>query len=199
MWLYVASKTTSVCTFCPIREVPRSVSGTRVRVAEVTGPPSNTLCEARVDNGYAFSAGVWTPGATPPFRCNVCIPLDAAKHRTTLIGVYKARCDPMSARKDIFAGCSWMAELSHAAPGELPSALRWTKKHFDPTNTSGLEDALGQGSGGPSDGEPLLLMTAQFSGAGTPAGRGAMESVDRIRVGRTPHMSTNFCCPMAPT
>ena len=62
-----------------------------------------------------------------------------------------------------------MIELRRAAPAEIRSALLRVKKHLPPPNASGLEDVLGQAGGVPSEGASLLLMTAQFSGAGTQA------------------------------
>ena len=61
-------------------------------------------------------------------------------------------------------------------------------KHQAPANSSGLEAVLGQGSEVPSDGTSLLLMTAQFSGAGAQAEEVAMESAGRIRLSRAPNM-----------
>ena len=69
------------------------------------------------------------------------------------------------------------------------------KKHLTPANTSGWEDVMGQGSFAPSDGTSLLLMTAQFSGPGAQAEKVAMESVDRIRFARAPHMKYKYLLP----
>ena len=44
----------------------------------------------------------------------------------------------------------------------------------------------------PSDGTSLLFMTAQFSGPGAQAEKVAMESVDRIRLSRAPHMKDKY-------
>ena len=94
----------------------------------------------------------------------------------------------MLASTDFFAVWPRMLELRRASPAELRSTLLRLKKHLAPANTSGLENALGQGSEVPSDGASLFLTTAQFSGAGAPAERAAMESVDRTRLSRAPHM-----------
>ena len=61
-----------------------------------------------------------------------------------------------------------------------------------PAYNSGLEDLLGHGSVAPSDGTSSLLMAAQFSGAGAPAERVAMESVDHICLSRAPHMKYKY-------
>ena len=68
-------------------------------------------------------------------------------------------------RKDIFAVCPWMAELSRDSPAELRSALPWVKKHLAPASTSGPEDVLGQWGDVPSDGTSLLSMTVHLQSA----------------------------------
>ena len=76
----------------------------------------STSRDVCVDTGYASTVGIWLPGATTPLRRNVCVASDAAKRRDTFIGGYKSRCEPMSARKDIFASCPRTAELRRAPP-----------------------------------------------------------------------------------
>ena len=85
-----------------------------------------------------------------------------------------------------------MVQLRRASPSEVRSALLRVKKHLPPSNTSGLEDVLGQGGEVPSEGTSLLLMTAQFSGAGSQAEKVALESVDRLRLSRAPHMKFKY-------
>ena len=86
----------------------------------------------------------------------------------------------------------WMVQLRHASPGEVRSALQRVKKHLPPSNASGLEDVLGQGGEVPSESTSLLLMTAQTSGSGSQAEKVALESVDRLRLSRAPHMKYKF-------
>ena len=81
---------------------------------------------------------------------------------------------------------------------ELRSALLRVKKRRPPSNASGLDDVLGQGGDVPSDGTSLLVMTAQFPGAGTRAEGVAMESVVRIRLGRAPHVKYKCLLPNGP-
>ena len=88
-----------------------------------------------------------------------------------------------------------MAELRRAPLGELRNTLLRVKKHLAPANTSGSEGVRGQGSEVPSDDTPALLSTAQFPGAGTPAERVAMDSVDRIKLIRAPRMRYKFLLP----
>ena len=118
--------------------------------------------------------------------------LDVAERRDAFIDDYKSRCDPTFARKDIFADCPWVAELSRASPGELRDALLRVRKHRAPADASGLEDALGQGSEVPSDGTTSLSTTAPFSGAGAAAEHVAMDSVDRIHLSCATHMKSKF-------
>ena len=88
-----------------------------------------------------------------------------------------------------------MVGVRRAPPADLRSALLRVKKHLAPADASGFEDALSQGSEAPSDGTSLLLMTTQPSGAGTQAEKGAMESADRIRLSRAPHMGYKYLLP----
>ena len=183
-----------ICTFCSARESSSAgIWHVRPSCVGCRGPPK-TLRGARVDNGYATSAGVWAPGATPARR-NVCIALDGAGSRTTFIDVYTGRRDPMFVRKDIFSVCPRMVKLTRASSGELRSALLKVKKHLAPADTPGLEDVLGQGCDIPSGGTSFLLMLAQLSGAGRPAERVAMESADSIRLGRVPHTKCKLLLP----
>ena len=175
------SKMSNICTSCSARG---SSSAGKLYVCPSFmghGDPPNTLCDACVDCAFAPSAGAWAPGATPHFRCNVCVALDAADHRAARIDMYTARFDPTSVRKDTFAAHPGMADLSRASPEEPRSALLRAKKHLAPANTSGLEDVLGHGSDVPSEGTSLLSTTAQFPGAGASTERAARESVARIR------------------
>ena len=82
--------------------------------------------------------------------------------------------------------------MRRAPPASLRSALFRVKKHLAPADTSGLEDVLGRGSEAPSDGTSLSLMTAQLSGGSTHAEKEAMESADRIRPSRAPHMRYKY-------
>ena len=150
-----------------------------------------------MDDGYDSSLGTWSPGASAPFRCNTCRALDATKYREAVIDECKNCCDPVSICKDISAASPRMLELRRATPSELRSALARVRKHLAPANTSGLEDALRQGGEGPSDRASLLLTTAQFSGAGTQAKKVAIESVDRICIGRAPRMKRKYLLPNA--
>ena len=118
--------------------------------------PPRAVCDSYADNGFASSLGTWAPNASAPFRCNICRALDAAKYRESVVGVYQNRCDPSSICRDIFAVRPWMLDLRRASPTELRSALLRAKKRLPPSNTSGLEDALGQGGEAPSDGTLLL-------------------------------------------
>ena len=54
------------------------------------------------------------------------------------------------------------------------------------------QHVLGQGNDVPSDSTSLLLTTAQLSGPGAQAEKVAMESVDRIRLSRAPHMTYKY-------
>ena len=148
-----------------------------------------------MDHGCAFLVGARAPAATPPFRCNVCIALDAAKRCATFVGAYKVRRDPTSVRRGIFAAFLWVAGLCRVSPGELRSAWLRARRRQAPPSMSGLGGGLGQRCGVPSDSTSLLLMTAQFSGAGAPSERVAMESVDRIRLSRAPYMKYKFLLP----
>ena len=121
--------------------------------------------------------------------------MDATKHHEQAIEGFQSRCDPMSVRNDIFVVCAWMVELRRACPGELRNALPLARKHLAPANSSGLEDVLVQGSAFPSDGTALSLMTAQFSGVGSPGERVALESVEHIRLSRDPHTKRKFVLP----
>ena len=94
----------------------------------------------------------------------------------------------MFARKDIFLIRPWMVDLRRASSAELRSALLRVKEHLPLSNTSGLDAALGQGSEVPPDRTSLLSMAARMCGSGTRAEQVVMESVDRIRLRRAPHM-----------
>ena len=85
-----------------------------------------------------------------------------------------------------------MTEVRRASPAEFRAALVRVKKHLPSSNTSGIEDVLGRGGEVPSDGASLLLMAAQFSGSGAQAEKVALESVDRIRLSRAPHMKYKY-------
>ena len=126
------------------------------------------------------------------FRCHVCVALGTAKHRDKVVDEFKSRCDPTSICRDIFVVCPWMVRLRQASPGDIRSALRRVKKHLPPSNASGLEDVLGQGGEVPSESTSLLLMTAQMSGSGSQAEKVALESVDRLRLSRAPHMKYKY-------
>ena len=113
-------------------------------------------------------------------------------HRETAKDEYKSRRDPFSICRDISSACPWMTELRRAAPADLRTALVRVKKHLPPSNAPGIEDALGRGGEVPPDGASLLLMTAQFPGSSTQAEKVALESVDRIRLSRAPHMRYKY-------
>ena len=81
-----------------------------------------------------------------------------------------------------------MVELRRASQSDLRTALARVTNRLPPSNAPGIRDVLGRGGEVPSDGTSLLLMTAQFSGAGTQAEKVATESVDRIRLSRAPHV-----------
>ena len=42
------------------------------------------------------------PNAAAQFRCNICLALDLATRRESVVDEYKHRCDPSSVRRDIF-------------------------------------------------------------------------------------------------
>ena len=176
---------------------PPWVSGWCVRTVLAVAPHPSAVCDSCVDTGFALSPGLRAPGspALAPVWRNACCALDSAKHREAAIKDCKSRCDPMLVRKDISLAHPREVELRRASPIELRSAPQRAKRHLAPANTSGLEDVLGQGGDGPSDGTSLVLMTAQFSGPGTRAGKVAMESVGRIRLGRAPHMKYRYLLP----
>ena len=67
-------------------------------------------------------------------------------------------------------------------------ALLHVKQHLPPSNTSGLGDVSGRGSGAPLDGTSLVLMSAQMCGPGIRAEHVTAESVDRICLSRAPHI-----------
>ena len=71
--------------------------------------------------------------------------------------VYKNRRGRTLARKDIFVGCPWLADLRRASPAEHRSALLRAKKHLAPANSFGLGDAPGRGNETLSDGASSLL------------------------------------------
>ena len=172
----------NACSFCQSKE---SASGGKwfVGVDSVgRRKPLIAACNSCVDNGYDSSLGTWSPGASAPFRSNICSAIDATKYREAAVDEYTNRCDPLSVCKDIFAACPRMVELPRAAPSELRSALLRVKQHLAPASTPGLEDASGQGSEVLSDGTSLLLTAAQCSGSGTQAGKVAMDSVDRMHM-----------------
>ena len=75
---------------------------------------------------------------------------------------------------------------------ELRRAFVRVKEHPVPANTSGLEDLSEQGGEVPSAGTSFSLMSAQMCGSGARAERVAMESVDRICLGRAPHMKDEY-------
>ena len=154
--------------------------------------PQTALRETCVEHGYASTFGAWVPHAPLQFRCSVRVSLDSAKHRNTALEEFKSRCGPTSICRDTFVVCPWMAQLRRASPSEVRSALLRAKKRLPPSNTSGLEDVLGQGGEVPSEGASLLLMTAQFSGSGSQAEKVALESVDRLRLSRAPHMKFKY-------
>ena len=173
----------NVCSFCPVKgSAPAGKWLVRGDCVGGRDPPGAATPH------FASSLRAWAPNAAAQFRCNMCLALDAAKRRESVVDEYKDRCDPSSVRRDILVMCPWMAGLRRAPPSELRSALLRAKKHLPPSNTSGLEDVLGQGGEVPSGGTSLLLMTAQLSGVGAQAERVAMESVGRIRLSRSPHM-----------
>ena len=85
-----------------------------------------------------------------------------------------------------------MVDIRRATPAELRNVLIRVRGHLVLAKASGLEDLLGQGCKVPSDSTSFLLMTAQVSGAGSSAGRVAMESADRLRLSRAPRMKYKF-------
>ena len=182
----------NVCAFCQVKE--SSSVGKWLVCPDCSGrrDPLTALCESCVENGYASTFGVWAPHTPLSFRCNVCIALNSAQHRNMVLDEFKSRCDPTSICRDIFAVCPWMAHLRQAPPNEIRVALRRVKRHLPPSNSSGLEDVLGQGGEIPSESTSLLLMTAQFSGTGSQAEKVALESVDRLRLSRAPHMKYKY-------
>ena len=154
--------------------------------------PQTALCEMRVDKRYAQTFGLWMPSAPAQFRRNVCLALHSVKHREAAVGEFKSRFDPAPIRRDTFAAYPWMAEVRRSTPAEIRSALLRVKKDLPPPNASGLEDVLGQAGEVPSEGTSLLLTTAQFSGSGSQAEKVALESVDRLRLSRAPHMKFKY-------
>ena len=182
----------NVCAFCQVKE--SSSVGKWLVCPDCSGrrDPLTALCESCVENGYAPTFGAWAPHAPLTFRCNVCIALLSAQHRNTVLDEFKSRCDPTSICRDIFVVCPWMVPLRQASPNEIRAALRRVKRHLPPSNSSGLEDVLGQGGDVPSESTSLLLMTAQFSGVGSQAEKVALESVDRLRLSRAPHMKFKY-------
>ena len=182
----------NVCAFCQVKE--SSSAGKWLVCPDCAGrrDPLTALCESCVENGYAPTFGVWAPNAPLQFRCNVCIALNSAQHRNMVLDEFKSRCDPTSICRDIFVVCPWMVHLRQASPNDIRVALRRVKRHLPPSNSSGLEDVLGQGGEIPSEGTSLLLMTAQFSGTGSQAEKVALESVDRLRLSRAPHMKYKY-------
>ena len=114
----------------------------RVECVGCRNPPgaARDFC---VDNGYASSLGTWPPGASTPFRCNVCCAPDATKYREAAIDEYKNRRDPTAIYEDISAVGPWVADSRRATPAELRHALLRVKKHLAPANSSGLQDVLG--------------------------------------------------------
>ena len=118
----------------------------------------------------------------------MCGALDSVNHRDAVVEELQNRCDPLSARKNIFFVRPWMVDLRCAPFVELRSALLRAKEHLPPANTSGSEDVLGRGSEALSGGTSLFLTSAQICGSGTRAEQVAMEAVDPIRFRRAPHM-----------
>ena len=184
--------TSDVCPVCQTEE--STALGKRLVCPDCAGhrPPPSALCAACVVSAFAASLSLRAPGASVPFRCNIRCALDAADRRVAAIEERKNRRGPMLLRKDIFAACPRMVELRRASLAELRSAPLRVKKHVAPADTSGLEDVLGQGGEVPSDGTSLFLMTAQFSGDWTPAGRLAIESVARTGLSRAPHVKYKY-------
>ena len=178
--------------FAKPRNRPPPESGLCVRIALVAAPPANSVCDSCVDDGFASSLGVWAPNSSAPFRCHVRCALEAAEYREAAAADYEYRCDLTWVRKDISAVRQGVAELRRASPIGIRGAPRRVKKHLAPANATGLEDVLGEGSDAPSDGASSLLITAQFSGPCTQAEKVAMESADRIRLSRAPHMRYKF-------
>ena len=181
-----------MCAFCQVKE--STSLGKWLVCGDYVGrrDPPSALRDTCADNGFASSVGQWVPRASVPFRCNICRAWGAAKRRETLADERKSRRDPASVCRDIFSVCPWVAELRRASPAELRTALLCVKKHHPPPNASGLEDVLGRGDEVPSDSTSLLLMTAQFPGAGAQAGKVALESVDRFCLSRAPHMKYKY-------
>ena len=159
----------NVCTPCQVQE--SASVGRWLVCGDCVGrrDPPSALCDACADKVFASSVGIWAPNAPAPFRCNICHASYAAKRREFVVGEYENRRDPASVHRDIFMARHWAAELRRAPPSDLRTALVRVKKHLPPLNMSGIEDVLGHGGEAPSDGTPLLLMTAQFPGAGTRA------------------------------
>ena len=123
-----------------------------------------------------------------PFKCRVCVARESVKYRFVVAGDCKERCDSISTCKDILSLRPWMAERRRAAPTEVRGASLRARHNLPPASASVLENVLGRGSEAPSEITPPLLLAAQFRGPGPRAGKVSMESIDRARSNRAPHM-----------
>ena len=132
----------NVCSFCQVKEA--SSAGKWLVCGDCKGrrdPPSSQR-DTCADNGFATSVGPWSPDAPAPFRCNICRAMDAAKHRDSVVGENKSRCDPTSVCRDNFTVCPWMVGLRRASPSDLRAAMvRATKSQSRPVSRacSGVE------------------------------------------------------------
>lgn len=177
----------TVCAFC--RTEGSSTTGQWFVCPDCAGgrSPPIAVYETCADSGSALSLGAWAPTGAAHSRCRTCNALDSARHSEAAVEEYRNKCDPLSARKDIF-----VVGPPRASSAELRCALFRAKEHLPPANTSGLEDVMGQGSEVPSNGTSLLLTSAQICGSGTRAEQVATESVDRLRLSREPHMKYKY-------
>ena len=149
--------------------------------------PPIALCETCADRGFVPSMCARSPVAAVPLRPDFRGALGSARRRDAVFEEYNTRCDLLFVRKDIFVACPRMVGLPRASLVGSRS-----KKSLPPANTSGSEDVLGQGSGVPSDGTSLFLMSAQVCGPGARAEREALESVDPIRLSCGPHIQYKY-------
>ena len=115
-----------------------------VRTVWVVVTPRQRLCVTCVGNGYAATFGARAPYAPLPFRGYVCLALDSAQRRNAVLDEFESRCVPTSIYRGMFVVCPGMAQLRRASSGEVRSALLRVKEPLPPSNTSGLEDVLGQ-------------------------------------------------------
>ena len=94
----------------------------------------------------------------------------------------------MAMCEGISAVLPWMSDIRRAAPREIRSALSRVMHQLPPTNSPGLEDGLGRGGDLPSEGGSLVVTAAQTRKVGSRAEQVAVESIDRIRLSRAPHL-----------